>query len=85
MTLQKVFQQTIAREIREQRQALGLTQAWLAEAVNTSEATVSRWEKGERRVGHYAYKRIKAVLCHVREEQAARNAAVVAKAMAVTQ
>jgi len=73
----QAYEQDVAKEIRKQREALGLTQAWLAQAVGTSAATVSRWEKGERRVGLYAHKRIKVLFRQEREAQAAANRAAV--------
>jgi DNA-binding transcriptional regulator YiaG len=79
---QQAYEADVATWIREQRSALGLSQAWLARAVGTSVATISRWEKGQRRVGLYAHKRLKFLFKQQRELQAARSAMAVEKAMA---
>jgi transcriptional regulator with XRE-family HTH domain len=38
--------------LRKQRQALGLTQASLAELRGVAPNTVARWERGDKRIGH---------------------------------
>lgn len=44
--------QALAAEIRTRREAINLTQADLAEALNVTQATLSRWETGKVRVAH---------------------------------
>src|ERR1700730_11399984 len=39
-------------QLREQRNALGLTQARLAAAVGVTPNTVARWERSEQPIGH---------------------------------
>lgn len=48
--------------IRERRVLLGMTQEELAAKVGTRQATVSRWERGERVPSHHFLPRIAAAL-----------------------
>jgi len=38
------------QQLTARREALGLSQAQLARALQVSEATISRWERGERKI-----------------------------------
>lgn len=48
--------------IRDRRRLLGMTQEDVAAAVGTKQATVSRWERGDRMPSHHYLPKIAAAL-----------------------
>lgn len=53
---------TISNPIAARRQALGLTQAQLAEKAGVIQQTIDKWERGERNPGVPSLKKLAAAL-----------------------
>ena len=66
-----VFTAELARWVREQRAALGMTQEELADAIGVSDASISNWESGSRRMSAYAHACLRA---HFRQQGKLRGA-----------
>lgn len=61
------------KELRERRKALGLTQGELAEALNVTLLTVSRWERGDRKPHALMIEGIKVTLERLERERAKKG------------
>lgn len=50
------------KRIQERRQLLGLTQQQLADLLGVRQATISKWERGDRRPSHHYIPRVAKAL-----------------------
>lgn len=52
---------SIGKEIRAEREAVEMTQADLAEAIDVSDSTISNWERGTATISALSLARLKAI------------------------